>query len=177
MYWKVKNLNKVVYRIGYQYRQISLIHYWLSEYRLNSTPEHHYLQMLYSRVWMIPNVKMFSLKWKFIAQNWKLLTNYNFFIFLYNAHFTLRTIFLSNGLLYGMTHVAEAMAIVVMYASSDWTITQHSVCALLGTKTMSGEEEVYHILQKYHLFFQCLCFMTAGQDGTYFGKQPVKTWY
>ena len=58
---------------------------------------------------------------------------------------------------------------------NDWTITQHSVCALLGTKTMSGEEEVYHILQKYHLFFQCLCFMTAGQDGTYFGKQPVKT--
>lgn len=56
-----------------------------------------------------------------------------------------------------MTHVAEAMAIVVRYASSDWTITQHSVCALLGTKTMSGEEEVYHILQKRHIFWQAAC--------------------
>ena len=36
MYWKVKNLNKVVYQIGYRYRQIFLIHYRLSEYRLNS---------------------------------------------------------------------------------------------------------------------------------------------
>ena len=40
----------------------------------------------------------------------------------------------------GTTHVAEAMAIVVRYVSSDWTITQRLVCALLVTKTMSGEE-------------------------------------
>ena len=38
---KVENLNKVVYRISYRYRQIFLIHYWLSEYRLNSISVHH----------------------------------------------------------------------------------------------------------------------------------------
>ena len=40
----------------------------------------------------------------------------------------------------GTTHVAEAMAIVIRYVSSDWTITQRLVRALLVTKTMSGEE-------------------------------------
>ena len=38
----------------------------------------------------------------------------------------------------GTTHAA--MAIVVRYVSSDWTITQRLVHALLVTKTMSGEE-------------------------------------
>ena len=40
----------------------------------------------------------------------------------------------------GTTHVAEAMAIVVRYISSDWRITQRLVRALLVTKTMCGEE-------------------------------------
>ena len=34
----------------------------------------------------------------------------------------------------GTTHVAEEMAIVVRYVSSDWTTTQRLVCALLVTK-------------------------------------------
>ena len=37
-------MNKVVYRIGYRYRQIFLIHYRLSEYRLNSISVHHCIQ-------------------------------------------------------------------------------------------------------------------------------------
>jgi len=39
----VENLNKVVYLIGYRYWQIFLIHYRLSEYRLNSISVHHYM--------------------------------------------------------------------------------------------------------------------------------------
>jgi len=34
-------LNKVIYRIGYRYLQIFLIHYQISEYRLNSISVHH----------------------------------------------------------------------------------------------------------------------------------------
>ena len=45
MYWKVENLNKVVYRIGYRYRQIFLIQYRLSEYWLNSISVHHYCKV------------------------------------------------------------------------------------------------------------------------------------
>jgi len=41
MYWKVENLNKVVYQIGYWYQQIVLIHYQLQEYQLNSISMHH----------------------------------------------------------------------------------------------------------------------------------------
>ena len=43
---KGKNLNKVVYQIGYRYRQIFLIHYRLSECQLNSISVHHYLEAL-----------------------------------------------------------------------------------------------------------------------------------
>lgn len=39
----------------------------------------------------------------------------------------------------GTTQVAEAMAIVVRYISSDWRITQRLVHALLVTKTMCGK--------------------------------------
>ena len=45
----------------------------------------------------------------------------------------------------GTTHVVEAMAIVLRYVTSDWTIAQHLVCALLVTKSLS-EEEVAHEL-------------------------------
>ena len=38
---KGKALNKVVYRIGYRHWQMFLIHYQLSEYRLNSISVHH----------------------------------------------------------------------------------------------------------------------------------------
>jgi len=41
MYWKIENLNKVVYQISYRYRQIFLIHYQLLEYRLKSISVHH----------------------------------------------------------------------------------------------------------------------------------------
>jgi len=37
MYLKAEKLNKAVYQIGYHYRQISVIHYWLSDYQQNPT--------------------------------------------------------------------------------------------------------------------------------------------
>ena len=42
--------------------------------------------------------------------------------------------------------MAETMAIVFRYVSSDWTITQHLVHALLVTKTMSGKEAVCELI-------------------------------
>jgi len=41
-YWTVANWQKVLYRIGYRYWQISVIHYRLSECQLNSILVHHW---------------------------------------------------------------------------------------------------------------------------------------
>lgn len=48
----------------------------------------------------------------------------------------------------GITHEAEAITIVVryMYVSSDWTIIQRIVRALLVTMTMSGEEAACELI-------------------------------
>ena len=50
-------MNKVVYQIGYRYRQIFLIHYRLSEYRLNSISVHHYPYILH----IVPTAVVFLL--------------------------------------------------------------------------------------------------------------------
>lgn len=58
----------------------------------------------------------------------------------------------------GTTHVAEAMAIIVRYVSSDWIISQRLVRALLVTKSMSREEVACELIGSV--------VVTVGGNGT-----------
>ena len=46
----------------------------------------------------------------------------------------------------GTTHVAEALAIIVRYVSTDWKICQRLVRVLLVTKSMCGEEVAHELI-------------------------------
>lgn len=51
----------------------------------------------------------------------------------------------------GTTHVAEAMAVIVRYVNSDWTITQRLDRALLVTKSMTGEEVARELISTFSI--------------------------